>query len=114
MSNNNRGRKTLRPTSSTRRPQGHPVQTQNTESDIRDWGDSIHSRQPQYLCIGVLNIGWPPLPTKTPHPKQNALHQLLHRSQTDILGILEVGLNWTLIPKAHSWYERTHAVFRQQ
>ena len=64
------------------------------------WGSPILQNNPQSLRISFLNVGC--LPQHNPHPKQDALHHHIHNHHFDILGILEVGLNWSIIPRSSS------------
>ena len=112
MTSTNRGRRTRRPPSFRRSPGRHVQETTTHESDNKPWGDPLRPNSPHHLRIGFLNTGR--LPPITPHPKQDYLHHFISTHNLDILGISEVGLNWSIVPTAYSWYERTHRAFRQQ
>ena len=112
MISNCRGQRNQRPPSA-RRPKGRPVQeVQPQTHDNTHWGNSTHHHTPNHLRIGFLNVGR--LPSSTPHPKQDALHHAFYQHHVNIMGISEVGLNWTRTLQSHSWQERTIGVFRQQ
>ena len=112
MTSNRRGQRNPRPPSA-RRSTGRPIQDSPPQThDNIHWGDTTLNHSPNHLRIGFLNVGR--LPPSSPHPKQDALHHTFHQYHIDILGISEIGLNWTRTRRSHSWQERTFGIFRQQ
>lgn len=112
MINSNRGKRSQRP-ASFRRPTGRTIQEPLPiqQPEITEWGSTTLQNDPQCLRIGFLNVGC--LPQHNPHPKQDALHHHILNHHFDILGLSEVGLNWSLLPRSKAWHERTYKIFRQ-
>lgn len=113
MINKNRGKRSQQ-LPSFWRPTGRTVQEplSNHPPEITEWGSTILQNNPQCLRISFLNLGC--LPQHNPHPKQDTLHHHIHNHHFDILGISEVGLNWSILPRSRSWHKWTYKIFCQQ
>ena len=112
MSNTPRGKGHKRSTP-FRQPQDriHQDPEQEQTPEVSAWGSQTHNPNPTCLRIGFLNVRC--LPTKHPHPKQEALKHHIQRHHLHILGLSEVGLNWSLVNTNHQWQERTFKQFPQ-
>ena len=89
----------------------HQDPEQEQKPEVSAWGSHTNNPNPTCLRIGFLNVRC--LPTKHPHPKQEALKHHIQRHHLDILGLSEVGLNWSLVNTNHQWQERTFKQFPQ-